>query len=42
LIGELLQQYTLLLTGGDLRLGDLVTFDRTSVFTVPWIDPAVR
>jgi hypothetical protein len=42
LIGELLQKYTLLLTGGDLRLGVLVTFDWTSVFTVPWIDPAVR
>jgi hypothetical protein len=42
LIGELLQKYTLPLTGGDLRLGVLVTFDWTSVFTVPWIDPAVR
>ena len=42
LIGELLQKYTLLLTGADLRLGILVTFDWTSVFTVPWIDPAVR
>jgi hypothetical protein len=42
LIGELLQKYTLLLTGGGLRLGILVTFDWTSVFTVPWIDPAGR
>jgi hypothetical protein len=40
LIGELLQKYTLLLTSVDLRLGILVTFDWTSVFTVPWIDPA--
>ena len=42
LIGELLQKYTLLLTGAGLRLGILVTFDWTSVFTVPWIDPAAR
>ena len=42
LIGELLQKYTLLLTGADLRLGILVAFDWTSVFTVPWIDPAAR
>jgi hypothetical protein len=42
LIGELPQKYTLLLTGADLRLGILVTFDWTSVFTVPWIDPAAR
>ena len=35
LIGELLQKYTLLLTGAGLRLGILVTFDWTSVFTVP-------
>ena len=40
LIGELSQKYTLLLTGGGLRLGIRVTFDWTSVFTVPWIDPA--
>jgi hypothetical protein len=42
LIGELLHKYTLLLTGADLRLGILVAFDWTSVFTVPWIDPAAR
>lgn len=40
LIGELLHKYTLLLTGADLRLGILVAFDWTSVFTVPWINPA--
>lgn len=39
LMGELLHKYTLLLTGADLRLGVLVAFDWTSVFTVPWIDP---
>jgi hypothetical protein len=42
LIGELLQKYTLLLTGSDLRIGILVAFDWTSVFTVPWIDPSAR
>jgi hypothetical protein len=42
LIGELLHKYTLLLTGADLRLGILVAFDWTSVFTVPWIDLAAR
>jgi hypothetical protein len=42
LIGELLQKYTLLLTGADLRLGILVPFDWTIVFTVPWIDPAAQ
>jgi hypothetical protein len=42
LIGELLHKYTLLLTGADLRLGILVTYDWTSVFTVPWIYPAAR
>jgi hypothetical protein len=42
LIGELLHKYTLLLTGADLTLGILVAFDWTSVFTVPWIDPASR
>ena len=40
LIGELLYKYTLLLTGADLRLGIVVASDWTSVFTVPWIDPA--
>ena len=38
LIGELLQKYTLLLTGADLELGIKVLFDWTAVFTVPWLD----
>jgi hypothetical protein len=33
-------KYTLLLTGADLRLGIVVASDWTSVFIVPWIDPA--
>jgi len=37
LIGELLQKYTMLLTGADLKLGINVLFDWTVAFSVPWL-----